>query len=190
MLQKNTFLDWNFERIFYVLASENEGKIEQFAYFYRKHKFFRNFAIFWWFLDSKIHPKCEEKPFKFDASKQHVFGFEFWTDFLRFGFWKRKKNRAICVFLLKTQILQKLLFSPGKIIIFPVRSLVKSTKIGCSNAMKNNIEEKASKIEFGKPFGLPKSLKMGPQSNVKRSLFCHAMDLTRTSSEVNGGHSL
>ena len=39
MLQNNTFLDSNFERIFYVLASENEGKIEQFAYFYRKHKF-------------------------------------------------------------------------------------------------------------------------------------------------------
>ena len=39
MLQNNTFLDSNFEWIFFVLAFENESKIEQFAYFYRKHKF-------------------------------------------------------------------------------------------------------------------------------------------------------
>ena len=125
MLKNNTFLDSNFERIFFVLASENESKIEQFAHFHRKHKFCKNHC-----------------------------------------------------------------FPLGKIIIFLVRSLEKSTKIGCSNAMKNNIEKKASKIEFGKPFGLPKSLKMGPQSDVKRSLFCDAMDLTRKSSEVNGRHSL
>ena len=126
MLQNNTFLDSNFERMdFFFLASDNESKIEQFAYFYRKHKF------------CKIH--C---------------------------------------FLL------------GKIIIFLVRSFEKSTKIGCSNAMKNNIEKKASKIEFGKPFGLPKSLKMGPQSDVKRSLFRDAMETTRASPQVNGAHSL
>ena len=125
MLQNNTFLDSNFGRIFYVLASENEGKIEQFAHFYRKHNFCKN---------------------------HH--------------------------------------FPLGKITIFLVRSLEKSTKIGCSNAMKNNIEEKASKIEFGKAFGLPKLLKMGPQSDVKRSLFSDAMEITRTSSQVNGWHSL
>ena len=71
-----------------------------------EHHFFRIFAIFWWFLDSKMHLKFEKKLFKFDASKQHVFGFEFWTDFLRLGLWKRRRNRAICVFLSKTQILQ------------------------------------------------------------------------------------
>ena len=32
MLQNNTFWDSNFEWIFFVLASENEGKIKQFAY--------------------------------------------------------------------------------------------------------------------------------------------------------------
>ena len=137
-----------------------------------------------------MHLKFEKKPFKFDASKQHVFGFEFRMDFLRLGVQKRRQNRAICVFLLKTQILQKSLFSLGEITIFLVRGLEKSTKIGCSNAMKNNIEKKASKIEFGKPFGLPKSLKMGPKSDVKRSSFSDAMDLTRTSSEINGAHSL
>ena len=141
-------------------------------------------------LDSKMHLRFEEKPFKFDASKQYVFGFEFRMDFLRFGFQKRRQNQAICVFLLKTQILQKSLFSLRKITIFLVRSLEESTKIGCSNAMRDNIEEKASKIEFGKPFGLPRSLRLGPQSDVKRSLFSDAMDLTRNSSQVNGRHSL
>ena len=122
MLQNNTFLDSNFERMdFFFLASDNESKIEQFAYFYRKHKF------------CKIH--C---------------------------------------FLL------------GKIIIFLVRSFEKSTKIGCSNAMKNNIEKKALRTEFGKPFGLPKSLKIGPKSDVKRSLFCNAMGLMRTRRDPKG----
>ena len=112
--------------LFFVLASENEGKIEQFPYFYWKHEFFKN--------------NC---------------------------------------------------FPLGKIVTFLVRSLEKkSTKIGCSNTMKNNIEKRASKIEFGKPFGLPKFLKMGPNSDVKRSLFCDAMEISRKSSQVNGGHSL
>ena len=103
-------------------------------------------------------------------------------DFLCFGLWKRRRNRAICVFLSKTQILQKSLFSLRKITIFLVRSLQKSTKIGCSNALKNNVEKKAWKIEFGIPFGLPKSFKIGPKSDVKRSSFRDAMGLTRKSS--------
>ena len=77
MLQNNTFLDANFEQIFYVWASENESKIEQFAYFYRKHKICKN----------------------------HCF-----------------PSREITIFL--------------------VLSLEKSTKIGCSNAMKNNVNKK------------------------------------------------
>ena len=132
--------------------------------------------------------KFEEKPFKFDASKQHVFGFEFRMDFLRFGLQKRRQNRAICAFLSKTQILQKSLFSLGKIAIFLVRSLEKSTKIGCSKAMKNNVEKKASKIEFGSPFGPPKSLKIGPKSDVKRNSLRDAMETMRNSSQVNGTH--
>ena len=84
MLQNNTFLDSNFEWIFFVLASKNESKIEQFAYVYRKHKFCKNHC-----------------------------------------------------------------FPQEEITIFLVRSLEKSTKMGCSNAMKNNIEEKASKSNLG-----------------------------------------
>ena len=125
MIQNNTFLDSNFEWIFFVLASENEGKIEQFSH-----------------LDLK-RPFC--------------------------------KNHC---------------FPQGKIAIFLVQSLEKSTKIGCSNAVKNNVDKKASKTEFGKPFGLPKSLKIGPKSDVKRSLFRDTMEMMRASSEINGRHSL
>ena len=137
-----------------------------------------------------MHLKFKEKPFKFDASKQHVFGFEFRMDFLCFGVQKRRQNRAICIFLAKTQFLQKSFFPRWKITIFLVRSLEKSTKIGCSNAMKNKIKQQASKTEFGKPFGLPKFLKTSFKSDVKRCLFCDAMGISRTSSEINGPHSL
>ena len=121
----NTFLNSIFEWIFFVLASENEGKIEQLAHFYRKRNFCKNHCFPW-----------------------------------------------------------------GKIIIFLVRSLEKSTKIGCSNAMKNNVKKKASKTEFGKPFGLPKSLKIDPKSDVKWSLLRDAMEPMRNSSQANGRHSL
>ena len=101
----------------------------------------------------------------------------------------KAKSSNLCIFIENAHFAKIIVFPRGNH-YFSGSEPRKSTKIGCSNAMQNNIEEKASKIEFGKPFGLPKSLKMGPQSDVKRSLFCHAMDLTRTSSEVNGGHSL
>ena len=59
MLKNNTFLDSIFEWIFFVLASENEGKIEQFSYFYRKRQFFKNNC----FLERKL------LFFQFGASK-------------------------------------------------------------------------------------------------------------------------
>ena len=123
-------------------------------------------------------------------SKQYVFGFHFWMDFLCFGLWKRRQNRAIFILLLKTPILQKSLFSRSKIAIFLIRRLEKSTKIGCSKAMKNNVKKKASKIEFGSPFGPPKSGKIGPKSDVKPSLFRDAMGISRNSSQINGRHNL
>ena len=97
---------------------------------------------------------------------------------------------AIFVLLSKTRMLQKSLFSRGKITIFLVRRLEKSTKIGCSKAMKNNVEKKASKIEFGSPFGPPKFLKIGPQSDVKWSLLRDALETMRNSLQVNESHSL
>ena len=145
--------------------------------------------MFPWFFDSKMHLKFEEKPFKFDAYKQRVFGFDFWMDFCSCGLWKRRQNRTIFVLLSKTLILQKWLFSLRKIAIFLVRSFQKSTEIRCSNVLQNNVERKNREIEFGSPFGLPKSLKICPKSDVKRNLFHGAMEITRKSSQVSGPRS-
>ena len=120
MLQNNAFLSSNFERIFFVLASENDGKIEKFEYFYRKHRFCKIIAFprenhyFSWLGASKNLPKL-------DAQTQ----------------WKKN-----------------------------------------------------SKTEFGKPFGLPKSLKTNPKSDVKRSLFRDAMEIKRTSPEITGRRTM
>ena len=135
-------------------------------------------------------PKIRGKTLQIRCFKTTRFWIRISNGFSSFSPPKTKAKSSNLRIFIETQILQKSLFSLGEITIFLVRSLEKSTKIGCSNAMKNNIEEKASKIEFGKPFGFPKSLKMGPQSDVKRSLFSDAMDLTRNSSETNGWHSL
>ena len=134
--------------------------------------------------------KIQGKTLQIRCFQTTRFGMRILNGFSSFWLLKTRAKSSNLRILSKTPILQKSLFSLGKITIFLVRSLDKSTKIGCSNAMKNNIEEKASKIEFGKPFGLPKSLKIGPQSDVKRSLFRDAMEPTRTSSQINGRHSL
>ena len=42
MLENNTFLDSIFEWIFFVLASENESKIEQFSHLDLKRPFCKN----------------------------------------------------------------------------------------------------------------------------------------------------
>ena len=48
MLQNNTFLNSNFEWIFFVLASENEGKIEQFSHLDLKRPFCKNHCFPLW----------------------------------------------------------------------------------------------------------------------------------------------
>ena len=104
MLQNNTCLDSNFEWIFFVLASENESKIRQFAYLYQK----RNFA------------------------------------------------KIIIVFM--------------EIIIFLVRSHEKSTKIGCSNAVKNNVETKSLGNRVWEAIWLSKILENRPPKRCKTKL--------------------
>ena len=135
-------------------------------------------------------PKIREKTLQIRCFKTTRFWIRILNGFSTFWPLKTKaKSSNLRIFIENTHF-AKTIASLGKITIFLVRSLEKSTKIGCSNAMKNNIEKKASKIEFGKPFGLPKSLKIGPQSHVKRSLFCDAMGIVRNSSQTNGTHSL
>ena len=82
------------------------------------------------------------------------------------------------------------MFSLRKIAIFLVSSFQKSIKFRCQNAFENDIEKKGSQIEFGHRFGSPKTIKMAPKSDVKRSLFRDAMEITRESSEINGSRRL
>ena len=91
--------------------------------------------------------------------------------------------------LSKTPILQKSLFFLRKIAIFLVLSLQKSTKFRRKKAFENDIEKKGSNIDFWGPFGFPKSSKIGPRSDIKRSLFCDAMQIARKSSQGNGTQS-
>ena len=135
-------------------------------------------------------PKILGKTLQIRCFKTTRFWIRILKDFLRFGLRKRRQNLALCALLSKRQFLQKSLFSLRKIIIFLDRSLEKSTKIGWSNAETNNVEQKSSKIEFGKPFGFPKPLKTSPIGDVKQSLFCDAMEMVRKSSQVNGAQRL
>ena len=82
------------------------------------------------------------------------------------------------------------MFFLRKIAIFLVLSLQKSTKFRCKKAFENDIEKKASNIDFGHRIWLPKTTKIGTKSDAKRSLFRDAMGLTRKSSEVNGAQRL
>ena len=111
-------------------------------------------------------PKIREKTLQIRCFKTTCFWIRILNGFS--AFWPLKtqeKSSNLCIFF-KHKFCKNHCFSLWKITIFLVRSLEKSTKIGCSNAITNNIEKKASKIEFGKPFGLPKSLKMGPYGNL------------------------
>ena len=117
------------------------------------------------------------------------FGNDFRSNFLWFGLPNGTPNPICFLPLSNMPILQKSLFSLSKIAIFAVRSLQKSIKIRYENAFRNNIEKKGSEIDFWGPVGPPKSSKIGPKSDVKRSLFRDAMEITPGSAEINGRHS-
>ena len=62
----------------------------------------------------------------------------------------------------------------------------KIKKKRCKNDIWKNFEKNASKIEFWRPFGAPKSSEIAPKSDAERSLFRDAMQLVRGSAEING----
>ena len=81
----------------------------------------------------------------------------------------------------------------AKLLFFAFRASEKRLKIDANIDLEKNIEKTPQKSIFPSKLAspnLPKSLKMDPQSDVKRSLFSDAMDLTRNSSQTNGRHSL
>ena len=115
----------------------------------------------------------------------------FWIRFLNgfSSFWppKTKAKWAIFVSWMKTLILQKSLFSVGgKLLFFWFGASKNQSQSDAQTHWKITSHKKAWKIEFGGPFALPKSLKIGSKSDVKRILLRDAMELTRKSSQVNG----
>ena len=73
------------------------------------------------------------------------------------------------------------------------RASEKRLKIDANIDLEKNIEKKPQKSIFPSKLAsqnLPKSLKIGPKSDVKRGLFRDAMETMRNSSEVNGTHSV
>ena len=81
----------------------------------------------------------------------------------------------------------------AKLLFFMFRASEKRFKIDANIDLEENIEKNTQKSIFPSKLAspnFPKSLKMDPQSDVKRSLFSDAMDLTRTSPETNGRHNL
>ena len=80
--------------------------------------------------------------------------------------------------------------------IFEVSSLQKCTQNQCQNAVDKSIAKKSPRIDFGihfrspkTPKFIPKSFKIAPQSDARRSLFRDAMRTVRKSSEGSGPQS-
>ena len=81
----------------------------------------------------------------------------------------------------------------AKLLFFTFRASEKRLKIDANIDPEKNIEKNPQKSIFHSKLAspnFPKSLKMSPKSDVKRSLFRDAMGISRKSSQTNGRHSL
>ena len=73
------------------------------------------------------------------------------------------------------------------------RASEKRLKIDANIDLEKNIEKNPQKSIFPSKLAspnLPKSLKIGPKSDVKRSSFRKAMEITPESAQVNGPQRL
>ena len=91
---------------------------------------------------------------------------------------------------IQTSFLQKSWFSLREIANFEVLSLKNSTENRCKNAIESNVEKNDSKIEFWHRFWPPKTSKIAPKCDLKRSLFRDALRLAKKSSQGNGPRRL
>ena len=81
----------------------------------------------------------------------------------------------------------------AKLLFFMFRASEKRLKIDANIDLEENIEKNAQKSIFPSKLAspnFPKSLKIGPKSDVKRSSFRKAMEITPESSQINGGQRL
>ena len=131
-----------------------------------------------------------KKRIKIYVEKKHIFRIDFLLNFLRFGIQKCNQNQCFFEPSTKTSVLRKSCSCRGESSIFKVRSLKKSTQHRCANAFEKNIEKMSLGHRFWRAFWPPKTSKIAPKSDAKRSLFRDAMQLTRESSQVNGRRPL
>ena len=125
-----------------------------------------------------------KKRIKIYVENKHIFRIDFLLNFLRFGFQKWNQNPCFFEPFLKTSILRKSCSRRGESSIFKVRSLKKSTQHRCANAFEKNIEKMSLKHRFSRLLWPPKTSKIAPKSDAKRSLFRDAMGTARTSAEI------
>ena len=130
--------------------------------------------------------KIQEKMLKMRCEKIMHFSIDFYWNFLRFGLRTWKENSLFFGSSSKKPILLKSLFFQWKIAIFLLWSFQNWSKFRCKFFFERYIGKNDSKIEFGHRFWPPKTSKIGPRSDVKRSLFRDAMQTARKSSKING----
>ena len=104
--------------------------------------------------------------------------------------WLPKMEAKFNVFRIFIENLLKPLIFQWKIAIFLVLNLQNWGKFRCKFWFENYIGKNRSQSEFGHRFWPPKTTKIAPKSDVKRSLFRDAMETARKSSQGNGPRRL
>ena len=119
------------------------------------------------------------------------------TIFSRFFFILASENEAkIKVFLRlfrKRRFYENRAPVEAKLLFFMFRASEKRLKIDANIDLEKNIEKNPQKSIFPSKLAsqnLPKSIHKSIYRSIKRNSFCGAMELTRKSSQTNGGHSL
>ena len=146
-----------------------------------------------WFFNEFWLPKRTQnrrKNVENAMRKNNTFLNQFLLEFS--SLWLPKMEKKLLFFgsLSKKLISWKPLFFHMGIAIFLVLSFRTWTKFRCKIFFENYIGKNGSKIEFGHRFWSPKTTKIAPKSDAKRSLFRDAMEITPESSEINGPHSI
>ena len=141
-------------------------------------------------LASKTEPKSKKKGRKRDAKKQCIFKSIFIGIFFALASENGMKIQCFLDLYRKSWFCENHCFPQGKLLFFWFRASHNRQNFDVKTLSKMTSRNKSSKIKFGHRFGFPKTIKMAPKSDVKRSLFRDAMQLTCTSSEINGTRRL
>ena len=116
-------------------------------------------------------PKIKGKALQIRCFKTARFWMRLLNGFSSFWLPKTEAKSSNFVTLSRTPILPKSLFCFSKVAIFLVRSLPKSIKIRCSNALKNNVGQKSLENRIRQSFLASKILKNRSPKRCKTKCF-------------------